>query len=356
MEIYLKIVLNELKKHPLVTEVHVSANLIAVKFVTGITENWMRRKTPWWRISSPYYTRSTYRFEFPKKGPYYTEQDIKCYSEFEIGPFHKDKEIRSNLFIYEFSKYKKMKFIDKRIAVHNMLKHIVKLGWQDPIYPQETIMDDWKNINKAKTDVHYRNGGIYLYNKKMLGRHIIESYLPYGNSTTGNRIPLQQAWNTDNLYRAINFLLKKGKDITRHNLVRFLNIYRKAGPRMVHIIGYKAIFEKLGLKPKFIEDWKPDFGGKMLLAASIGADYSAKSHWIGIAKENKICDLIGVDIYQDAPKKPDLIMMDDFEMFSKPKKIKTPTIICSPIPIGKNVKVNAVPLKNHPVYFCLIEP
>jgi hypothetical protein len=129
-----------------------------------------------------------------------------------------------------------------------------------------------------------------------------------------------------------------------------------AGPKYVSIKFYQLVFNRLGLRPKIIYDWHPDFGGKMLLAAILGANYHANCAWVDKAKQNNITDLIGIDIDSGVPKKPDLIIADNWYRPFKYKKIKCPMLVCSPKPIGESVEVSAFPHSLDPLYYCLLTP
>ncbi len=355
-----KIAIHALMKHSLVEEVHENCYFISIKFTTGIWENWMTTSGSGHTVGvKAHHQKRPFRFPFPARPPYYTARKLRNHREFESSPFDDDYNVRSKLFILEYKRYRKARFIDQRLMVHALIKNLMEEGWVDPVYPKSSITSDWKDTKDGDVSCHLRGGELYLYGSKFPGRHIIESYLPYGTHVSQGRSSLVDAWTPANLHRVIRVLLDKRKDVTRHNIVKKLNVSRfsLAGPRFISVGCYRIMFQKLQLAPKVISDWRPDFGGKMLLAAAIGADYYADQAWVDVAKDNGIEDLLGIKIGREPVRSSvDLLMMDGLDVFMKPKKIRTPTVAYSPKPLGhKYVRVNPFPVLHKPIYFCLLE-
>lgn len=187
---------------------------------------------------------------------------------------------------WKWSDYKKSRFFEKLITVHEILDVIIKNGWSKENYPIQSLHED---LNFVLNDdlSKYKLKKLDFYCLRMHaqmrrpGEKILKHFFPMGDYARKNPSHLFNCKNVDDIrrvYKAMRMLInrnyrqknnpKKLRDINYNNILKSMrynkiqvSIYRS---RQIGL--YRRLIQDLGLNGKSFFDVDPLFGERALAA------------------------------------------------------------------------------------------
>ncbi len=253
-----------LRKSAIVRRVEYNYYHISVWFKDGFKERWAlhSKKGSLGRVSIP---RTNLLL-----------RTIPTFSEFETRPFDDERNsLVKPHFIVQYSDVAQGGFADIRLKIHEVLQSVLEEGWINPRYPDEALEQDRRDLDNKQWETYAPSlNMVNLYGGIRTPGFVtaINFMRDAGSVTTGYRSSLRDGWANSRLMRkAIEHLLRMGRDITRTRLIRTLctgvRLKRQypAGFRFNSPLFYKAMFTKIfKLKCPTILDIVPDLGASLI--------------------------------------------------------------------------------------------
>ena len=257
-ETILQEVINFLSDQDIVSKTYADHNYLHVYFRSNYKERWL--------INSKKIDQRAIRFPWHRH----------LIREIEIQPQYDRTQLGfGNYFLLSYQNYLGGGFLDRRMVVHRLVDRIMDEGWV-PIKHPKIVLDRaarHKRIRRLKFEG--KKGYQYRAPRNNKVKCLTEHFFDWFESAPPGKITVKEAWTDPILVsKAINRLLKRKKDVTRHSICDFLNSHRGIGHRRVDPSFWNSILGLTGnIKGKSILDLSPDWGWKILAWRFVGCDY-----------------------------------------------------------------------------------
>lgn len=288
-------ILYQLSTNPLVESAKISYYFIRIKFTTGLWENW-------YRCHSAFRTK----YHLPED-PYLGDQMHIGY-QFEFNDLDPNYDSLGHLFEMRFSHWKMANFVERRLAVHRLIKLILERGWKSVRYPDVLLHDDLRRLVGVDLVKKHLKRGIITPDgnygrRRSPGKLLMEQFLLW--ATKGKR-NIRVAWQDPAALRiGIESLLRKKLDVNRHNLLVELGRFPDYHYRRVCPNFYRYVFRRFGLQDLVVADPFPGAGSKAIAAALEGLHYHADLNLDCLGKFLRVdFDRLDRDYY-------DLVLLDN---------------------------------------------
>jgi hypothetical protein len=155
-------------------------------------------------------------------------------------------------------------FMERRIAMHRLLREILVTKMQPDWYPYHLLESDWEQLKNTSLDRYSVNGSITCFprqgNKAPKHYRILEHFFDVGSGISDSAL-----WN------ALIYICKKGvKRINSSNVRKLAKYFVRR--RIIDPLAYCTLFKSLGITGA-VGDLHPGFGSKALACAIMGLPY-----------------------------------------------------------------------------------
>lgn len=267
---------------------------IRVSFRDGTTENWATEK----QYSAPT------RFLLPLDP--YEGFAVPIRHQYDFSPLDDNAEQMKRLFLISHKQWRTGSFYEQRLSIHRLIYRILQEGWVDIEYHPNDLKKDLISLDVNLHDKHTWDGMLHLYgqygSKFHPGSMLLEQFTNYASGK------IKKAWFLPMvLFYTIRILLKKKKDVTRHNMLCVLR--RQTSIRQVCPNVYRAMLRHFGLNGCVIADPYPGFGSKAIAAAMEECQYHSSepfdrlggylgTEYYGLDRDNYDAVLLDYDFTQ----------------------------------------------------------
>jgi hypothetical protein len=208
-------------------------------------------------------------------------------------------------------------FLERRLAIHEYCRQIIKREWMWPEYPQHIIDQEWEKVKNYRPDKYMEKG---LFSAKarigpvpIPGRKLIEHFFDLSDYHDVFRSPR-------NVMRLLDELLElKHLNFNFHNMLKTFSCGHaqrripKSYPRLKlsDPAVYAVIFKRLGIGNSIL-DVSPGFGNRAIASALVGLDYfTIPDARFAAAIDRGFHDFIGLKYTEWAEHKVDWLLYDN---------------------------------------------
>jgi hypothetical protein len=194
-----------------------------------------------------------------KPGLSVIRQELQIFKEFFNNPLDDSPTYH---WCINRNQYREATFIERRIAVHHLLREILNTKPQPDCYPYEVLEQDWAYLQQLEYDRYLVNGAVNCFPAGRLAPHIriLEHFFNPGGDLSGRAL-----WA--GLRKVVS---RKRIRINSSNIRKAARWYTRR--RIINPLVYCALFRALKITGP-VGDLHPGFGSKALACALLDIPY-----------------------------------------------------------------------------------
>lgn len=289
----------ELLNNPLVDDVDLSYLYIIVTWKSGIKERLVTKRFLN-RNSLVYYSKSKIRPWFMPPAMWWEDlsNGLKPMPHYlDNVEYEDDLDKYSNLINWKWSDYKKAKFFERLITVHEIFQYIIDNGWKEQKYPEHSLTNSLQLVyNEKLQQFKLKRSGYKTRSYPRLAERpaqkLLEHFMPYGfygrddpyyyMSTKTPRSKKRVYLAIRNIINRNYALEKKGRkkffDFNYNNILKMMRLQHRSSIRVApysirQINLFVTIMKDLDLEGKSFYDVNPMMGELHIAAHVLNCPY-----------------------------------------------------------------------------------
>jgi hypothetical protein len=186
-------------------------------------------------------------------------QELQVFKEYRYDPLDESPTYH---WCINRNQFNEATLMERRIAMHHLLREILKTKPEPDWYPEEILEKDWEQLQNANSDKHLINGAITCFPRGRIPPYfrILEHFFNPGANQTGKV-----------LWTALRTVCDKKKvRISSSNIRKVTRWFTRR--RVINPLVYCALFKSLNVTG-VVADLHPGFGSKALACAMMGLPY-----------------------------------------------------------------------------------
>lgn len=277
-----------MRGHPLVRKVIYKYDYLNVYYKSGIIEKWILNRL----VSRKIWVKSRiYNKIFELKrarwiDDVYDGDTVNMTYLYRLNNIEYRSEDISNYANWSFRKFKKLKQVDRKLFIHEMMDYFAKYkynSWQK--LPDNILGRDIEYLFNIDPKCHHHKDGINIFKLRRLvdfGTIFIKNFIPTHLYCKLNiYLSMKSRLYYIYLYNTINNLIESNKtdpvtkDFNVDNLTLFYKTKNGEVPlwKILPITYYRAIIDKYDLTGRSFLDIDPQFGEKSIASVMCDCDH-----------------------------------------------------------------------------------